>query len=148
MIFFVYYHFCIFGTILFSFLSLVVCDHLLWLFHGMCENFQVCVYICMVYICSQLFSLIFVNYLVQYQFVPMLLIFSLCVWNMCLLLISRDLCINLWGVVHFSFFFRRRNSLNICLCRFFRPVSPLTLPATRTIEDLLFILFSKLFISL
>ena len=105
--------------ILFSFLSLGVCDHLLWLFHGMCENVQVYVYLSMVYRCSQLFSLIFVIYLVQYEFVLMLLIFSPCIWNMCLLLISRDLCINLWGVAQFGFFFRRRNSLNIFLSRFF-----------------------------
>ena len=43
--FFVYYHFCIFGTILFLFLSLEVCDHFLWLFIGMSENFQVCFYL-------------------------------------------------------------------------------------------------------
>ena len=100
-------------------LSLEVCDHLLWLFIGMSENFHICIFICMVYMCSQLFSLIFVIYLEQYKFVPVLLIFSLCVWNMCLLLISCDLCINLWGVVHFGFFFCQRNSLNICLCQFF-----------------------------
>ena len=117
--FFVYYHFCIFRTILFSFLSLGVCDHLLWLFHGICKNFQVFVYMCMVYICSQLFTLIFVIYIVQCEFVLMLLIFSVCVWNLCLLSISHDSCVHLWGVVHFGFFSRRRNSLNICLSRFF-----------------------------